>query len=102
MNELIGYLFVFCKETSRKWNDDYPELNVKFIKSLAKEFNSRLRLFKYISIETIQLHLGIETTADEVESTTCIRYNGRKIHPVFDEIADERIIFHYEYEEKQK
>lgn len=96
MEELLGKKIVFSKKTSRKWDSDFPELNIMFLKKLEKKFNERLQLFKYISWENMCLHLGLTCTAIEVENTTCIRYLGHNITMVVDNISEDSITFHYE------
>lgn len=96
MEELLGKKIVFSKKTSNKWISDFPEMNIVFLKQLEKEFNARLRLFKYISWETMCLYLGLKCTAIEIENTTCIRYLDHDITMVVDNISEDSITFHYE------
>lgn len=99
MEEIIGKKFVFSPIISQNWQSKFPSLNIAFIETCFDRFNDRLSLFKYLSIEDINLRLGIESNADEIDSTKCLRYDGRKVKPIYDSLSDSEIIFHFEWEE---
>jgi hypothetical protein len=93
MEEIIGKVLLFNKETAGPvWspNEDYTNT---FLKSLEAYFNELLRYRGYISYETILNNLGIEPDLDELETTRILRNNGKGFHFVLTKLDSDTLAY---------
>lgn len=59
-----------------------PEYDRVFIENVFKHLNNRIELFGFVSIETINLRLGITSDPDDIDTLRVYRKNGnKKLYP---------------------